>query len=118
MGVYFTDSSTGWAVGYNDSTNSRIVLHTDDGGSTWVRQNALLVRDYNYLNAIYFADGANGWAVGTNFNIVPLIFHTADGGTTWAKTTEDCYRICCNNVCSQLAMRYMDPAYDRINKLM
>src|SRR5262249_3840074 len=63
----------GWAVGKNGT-----ILHTSDGGITWVPQNS---STSNELEGVSFPDPNNGWAVGEHGTIV----HTGDGGLTWAR---------------------------------
>ncbi len=69
--VIFPSESMGWACGRWGT-----VLHTKDGGKTWIRQDSST--DFT-LNAIFFTDPLNGWAVGEEGTIV----HTKDGGQTW-----------------------------------
>ncbi len=77
-GLYFLNSTTGWAVGYNGT-----ILHTVDGGITWAPQNSGVT---NTLTDIQFAsDGVTGWAVGDGNPVEGTIIHTTDGGTTWSR---------------------------------
>lgn len=69
--VSFPTASEGWACGRWGA-----VIHTTDGGNTWVRQES--TTDYT-LSSISFVDTQNGWAVGDNGTII----HTKDGGVTW-----------------------------------
>jgi len=71
--VSFPTEKDGWACGRWGT-----VLHTSDGGKTWVRQNSLV--DYS-LSSIFFVNKQNGWAVGDEGTII----HTKDGGKTWDK---------------------------------
>jgi len=71
--VSFPTENDGWACGRWGT-----VLHTKDGGKTWIRQDS--GTDYT-LSAIFFVDPQNGWAVGDEGTII----HTADGGKTWEK---------------------------------
>jgi photosystem II stability/assembly factor-like uncharacterized protein len=57
-----TDPSNGWVVG-DDGT----ILHTDDGGVTWVEQNSPVNND---LYGVFFLDANTGWAVGANNTII------------------------------------------------
>jgi photosystem II stability/assembly factor-like uncharacterized protein len=72
----FPDPMHGWAVGI-----SGLIIHTADGGKTWVKQNSGTDK---HLFTVYFPDCKNGWAAG-NLN---TIIHTADGGNTWAQQKE------------------------------
>ena len=71
--VFFTDAKKGWAVGKLGT-----LVHTDNGGSYWGRQNS--ITDCN-LRGLYFTDDKTGWVVGDR----GIIRHTTDGGRTWAK---------------------------------
>jgi photosystem II stability/assembly factor-like uncharacterized protein len=78
VAVHFPTPRLGWAVGHDG-----VVLHSDDGGATWVRQ--LDVRslagqatDPSFLD-VFFLDAHTGFAVGA-FN---LIYHTGNGGQSW-----------------------------------
>jgi photosystem II stability/assembly factor-like uncharacterized protein len=69
----FPTEKDGWACGRWGT-----ILHTNDGGKTWVVQTS--GTDYT-LGDIHFVDSVNGWAVGDEGTIV----HTTDGGKTWVK---------------------------------
>ncbi len=69
----FPTEKEGWASGRWGT-----VLHTEDGGQTWFRQDT--GTDYD-LSAICFSDPQNGWAVGEKGTII----HTRDGGRSWVK---------------------------------
>lgn len=71
--VTFPTENDGWVCGRWGT-----VLHTTDGGKTWVRQQT--GTDYT-LSSIHFVDAKNGWAVGDE----GIIIHTKDGGKTWVK---------------------------------
>lgn len=68
--VYFADSKRGWAAG-----DGGLVLHTEDGGRTWSRQN--IGTDEN-VDDVYFRDREDGYLLAVN-----QIFTTEDGGQTW-----------------------------------
>lgn len=69
--VIFPTELDGWACGRWGT-----VIHTKDGGKTWVQQK--IKTDYT-LNSIYFTDSKNGWAVGDEGTII----HSKDGGENW-----------------------------------
>ena len=71
--VFFVDQDYGWIAG------AHIILHTTDGGNTWVEQPAPPVQIY-YVD-IFFIDRMNGWACGNEAKII----HTTDGGNTWVE---------------------------------
>ncbi|MFP8874484.1 MAG: YCF48-related protein, partial [Myxococcota bacterium] len=69
----FVDESSGWAVG-----SSGAVLHTSDGGVSWLIQDspvATNLRDVKFINA------DEGWAVGDE----GVILQTLDGGDAWSE---------------------------------
>ncbi len=69
----FPNEKEGWASG-----RWGCILHTGDGGKTWVRQNT--GTDLT-LSSVFFMDSKHGWAVGEE----GIIIHTKDGGKTWEK---------------------------------
>lgn len=71
--VSFSGKKDGWACGRMGS-----VLHTANGGETWVGQES--GTDFT-LSSICFVDRKTGWAVGDGGTII----HTRDGGVTWEK---------------------------------
>ena len=85
LAVDFVDASIGWAVGQSGS-----IIHTADGGATWVGQ--ISGTSWN-LTDVSFADADNGWAIGRT-ELTPgtfdmqtsrLLLHTSDGGATWRR---------------------------------
>jgi photosystem II stability/assembly factor-like uncharacterized protein len=64
---------SGWTVG-----DGGTVLHTEDGGRRWQKQEAGGAWD---LNAVTFVTPQSGWIVG-GFG---TILHTEDGGRSWQK---------------------------------
>jgi photosystem II stability/assembly factor-like uncharacterized protein len=68
--VYFTDSKRGWVAG-----DGGLVLHTEDGGRIWSRQN---VATKESINDIYFRNDEDGYLLAG-----PRIFTTGDGGASW-----------------------------------
>ena len=69
--VFFVDQDYGWIAG------AQTILHSTDGGVSWVEQPAPPVSLF-YIS-IYFTDRMNGWACGNDARII----HTTDGGNTW-----------------------------------
>jgi len=68
--LVFTDEQHGWAVGGLGK-----VIHTDDGGGHWVRQD--FAQDWKRLFAIEMLDNQEGWIAGEG------LYHTSDGGAHW-----------------------------------
>ena len=73
LSVSFPTEKEGWACGRWGT-----VLHTADGGKTWILQSS---GTENTLVSIHFVDPQNGWAVGEEGTIL----HTEDGGKTWGQ---------------------------------
>jgi photosystem II stability/assembly factor-like uncharacterized protein len=73
-GVFFLphQSMRGWVVGEEGT-----ILHTDDGGRTWMRDASGSGR---FLVSVAFAGAQSGWAVGW----YGFILHTEDGGHHWS----------------------------------
>ncbi len=92
-GVSAADAENAWAVGWYDfvTDDVYIILHTDDGGETWVSQTYSSGRS---LNDVYAVDQDNAWAVGEYGTII----RTSDAGANWAVqesgTTERLSSIC------------------------
>jgi photosystem II stability/assembly factor-like uncharacterized protein len=80
-GVSFPDEHHGWAVGHDG-----VILATQDGGQTWVRQDDGKNLDTVYLDVL-FLDATHGFAVGAYGKCKV----TTDGGRTWtsARPTKD-----------------------------
>jgi len=76
--VYFTDASTGYAVGKGGA-----ILKTTNGGTNWT---ALTSGITDELDAVYFSDANTGYAVGT------VILKTTDGGTNWTNVYTSPYQ--------------------------
>jgi photosystem II stability/assembly factor-like uncharacterized protein len=68
-----------WAVGHD-----AVVVHSADGGLTWIRQHAAPERDAPLLD-VWFGDARRGIAVGA----YGLALATGDGGTTWREVAID-----------------------------
>jgi photosystem II stability/assembly factor-like uncharacterized protein len=75
--VEFVTPHLGWAVGDKGYPPRGGIIHTEDGGKTWVVQDSL--RYPGGLYAVTFLDTLKGFAVGDS----GLILRTLDGGTHW-----------------------------------
>lgn len=69
--VFFLDLNKGWAVGQSGK-----ILHTVDGGQTWVQLSAPVTED---LYGVCMSTNSIGWIVGAN----ETLLKTTDGGNTW-----------------------------------
>ena len=79
--IFFTDLQNGWASGLGGD-----VVHTTNGGETWVMQDNL---DYQDIFKLYFVNQNNGWAAGGFFDYLSgsygrAIYNTTDGGVNWS----------------------------------
>lgn len=81
-GVHFVDSLNGWCAGFNT------ILHTTDGGQTWIKQN--INNGSHYLRDVFFTDALHGWVVGGYFYYHPYgaVFYTSNGGDDWVLQSE------------------------------
>jgi parallel beta-helix repeat protein/predicted outer membrane repeat protein len=77
--VYFTDATTGYAVG-GDAWSYGKILKTTNGGSDWTTQT---LSSNSYLNSVYFTNTNTGYVVGT----YGTILKTTNGGLTWNNQT-------------------------------
>lgn len=75
-GVFFTDAQTGWAVGSDGFFGPGTIVHTNDGGTNWLRQQPGTSAT---LNAVHFVSATQGWAVGGEGTIL----RTTNGGQSW-----------------------------------
>jgi photosystem II stability/assembly factor-like uncharacterized protein len=74
--VTFVDPSHGWGL----DLRRKIIVHTNDGGETWIPQLEL----ENSYSSIFFLNQEQGWLLGE------AVLHTDDGGQTWdIKTADD-----------------------------
>jgi photosystem II stability/assembly factor-like uncharacterized protein len=91
-GVDFVDLNNGWAVGGalgigpGPLDDHEDIVHTTDGGNTWIPQIGDTMRYPIY--EVDLVDANNGWAVGgwdTPEGDYRIIDHTSDGGATWTE---------------------------------
>ena len=86
LATAFVGASTGWAVG-----ESGTIIHTTDGGDTWVGQ----ASGTNYdLTGLSFPDAQHGWIIGraheenedgNSLGVTRLLLCTTDGGAAWQR---------------------------------
>ncbi|HYO12573.1 MAG TPA: YCF48-related protein, partial [Thermoanaerobaculia bacterium] len=72
--AFFVDDATGWVIAHS----SGVVLHTADGGESWMVQAHL---GPGFLESITFLDARRGWICGSEGRL----FRTRDGGRTWER---------------------------------
>ncbi|MGQ9799561.1 MAG: YCF48-related protein [Ignavibacterium sp.] len=76
--IVFADSLNGWAAGLNGT-----IIHTSDGGETWVVQNT---NTTNPIIDIHFINNQVGWALNWELNnpsFGTYIMRTTNGGVDW-----------------------------------
>lgn len=72
----FTDTLNGWAAG-----DSGTVIHTSDGGASWVKQNSTI--DFS-ISEIFFLNPRLGWCIANDYFFAgTMILRTTNGGTSW-----------------------------------
>jgi photosystem II stability/assembly factor-like uncharacterized protein len=76
--IAFVNATTGWVVA-DFSSGDFAVLHTADGGATWIRQ--LSGRDSGRAHYLKFFNSAVG--VLGEVGATARLFRTVDGGSTW-----------------------------------
>jgi photosystem II stability/assembly factor-like uncharacterized protein len=76
--VQFVDTLVGWAAGQLGGFDPS-VLHTKDGGATWMEQNWGAASSPQF----YFKNRNSGWAAGVSPAGSLQVHKTTDGGTTW-----------------------------------
>lgn len=86
-GLSFVNATTGWACGAKG-----FVLHTEDGGKGWTKQNAAGTK--THLADCFALDSKHAWLVGEK----GVILQTLDSGKTWRKisssTQQDLRSVC------------------------
>lgn len=75
----------GWAVGKPDAGYG-VILHTTDGGRTWVRQGSPAEIPNVEISDVSAVDNRTAWAVGGAEGL-GVILYTSDGGRTWTRQT-------------------------------
>lgn len=83
--VRFVNKKRGWVVGSlsrRDQVVDGLVLFTNDGGATWLRQSVPVKSELIHLD---FTSDERGWIVGA----AGTILFTRDAGVTWTKQTSN-----------------------------
>jgi photosystem II stability/assembly factor-like uncharacterized protein len=77
------NSGIGWVAGNSVGDGYGVILHTTDGGDTWVRQGSPgEIPDVN-LATVSAIDACNAWVVGDPSDGYGVILRTTDGGRSW-----------------------------------
>ncbi len=74
LAVAFTDADHGFLVGSN-----RLIMETDNGGSSWTLRSLDLPEEENYRLISIDFKGSDGWIVGQP----GLLLHSTDAGQNW-----------------------------------
>jgi len=82
--ICFINSNEGWiaggdAGGFPSYISHRVILHTTNGGVTWIQQYGQAYE--SLLRSIYFVDQNNGYTTGES----GIIMKTTDGGSNWSQ---------------------------------
>ena len=75
--VYFINSTTGFAVGGNNTNG--VIYKTTNGGTSWTAT----TKNGTSLESVWFVNSNEGYVAGSNGKI----FKTIDGGGTWSLLT-------------------------------
>jgi photosystem II stability/assembly factor-like uncharacterized protein len=78
---FFLDAQNAWLPVYLTDSNRFGLLHTTDGGQSWVQY------PQGPASGLHFADALHGWAVSADVgagNVYFSLSQTSDGGKTWA----------------------------------
>ena len=85
-GLYFVNETTGWATlhydfsyNFNLSTTIQYLLHTEDGGNSWVEQNLPEYSQYMAYRDVFFTTTSTGWVC----DDYGRVLNTVDAGSTW-----------------------------------
>jgi photosystem II stability/assembly factor-like uncharacterized protein len=73
--IWFRDADRGWAA-----NSLGQILHTQDGGTTWVEQ---FQDEEVYFRCLGFVSGTRGWAGTSPSASGKRLLETSDGGATW-----------------------------------
>jgi photosystem II stability/assembly factor-like uncharacterized protein len=93
--VHMFTQNAGWAIGTGSSDTNDHILHTQDGGATWIDTTPSEPFDTSVAlrkqATGFFADPGHAWVTYQYFGgppaaTPPLIWFTADGGQNWTKS--------------------------------
>ena len=80
----WAQNHSGWVVG-EPADGYATIVHTSDGGATWLRQGSPTVVPDVMLASVSAVDVRSAWAVGDKDQGFGTILHTRDGGMTWER---------------------------------
>ena len=79
-----SDTALGWIVG-TPTGGYGTIIHTRDGGQTWVRQGSPGEIPDVLLNGVWAVDARNVWVVGESDSGYGVILRSYDGGEHWTR---------------------------------
>ena len=82
-GIFAIDQKHIWMCGIGAATDDGYIWFSNDGGESWITQEAGIISPTNGYTQIHFADEYNGMAVG----VAGMVVHTGNGGASWAQVT-------------------------------
>ncbi len=80
-----SERATGWVTGTSPADGYGVILHTTDGGQTWVRQGGTNDIPNIALNNVKAVNTRTVWVVGDSDSGYGVILRTDDGGKTWVR---------------------------------
>ncbi|MCK5115506.1 MAG: hypothetical protein KAR44_02835 [Candidatus Aegiribacteria sp.] len=86
-GPSHVNSVNGWVVG-SAADGYGMILHSVDGGSTWIRQGDISTIPHSSLCAVRAVDSLNAWVVGNISNGYGVVLKTQDAGATWERLSQ------------------------------
>lgn len=90
--ISFTDREIGWVIGVNGKDDKIIVLHTKDGGKSWIQQFEKTYPDSgSHVGSIGidFTDSETGWFLTSDLGTWNGdLYNTLDGGSSWNKINQ------------------------------
>jgi hypothetical protein len=78
-------TAVGWVVGTTPDGGYGTIIHTRDGGNTWVRQGTVGEIPEVPLIGVWAVDPNNVWVVGDPDSGYAVILRSSDGGQTWTR---------------------------------
>lgn len=86
--MVFTDAQNGWVTGASAKQDRLFVLHTPDGGKSWMVQFQKRSSDSSDVPletlGVDFISGKEGWFLSADYaTLNGELYHTTDGGTHW-----------------------------------
>ncbi len=90
QGITALDADNAWVAGHKHDSCAPI-LHTTNGGLSWVRQSGGAATNIENILSIGAADALRLWAVGFRGISDGMVICSTDGGATWQTQYNACY---------------------------